>query len=195
MLCVNNIALFPTKRTTHQGLGGFYKGVASPLYGQMFLNAWQFFIWGKARSLFEDEKTKQISTAGFFGAGAVTGFFVALIESVVDLYKTQLQTQVFKAKPEYTTLGGCVKHIWKANGVMGLTQGMTATIARNTPAVSLYFGFYEYAKEKLRSEGETLSTLPVRTYIIAIFPWNNEQLLAGSLVIFTFVAPLAHLLA
>ncbi len=82
----------------------------------MILNAWQFGIWGAVKPLFADAKTKEVSTAGYFAAGTVTGALVALAESPVDLFKTQLQTQVFKEKPAFNSFFGCVSHIVKNHG-------------------------------------------------------------------------------
>ena len=159
-----------------EGFGGFYKGVASPLYGQMFLNAWQFGVWGNAKKLVQDKDGK-ISTAGFFAAGAFTGALVALVECPVDLFKTQLQTQVFKAKPDYTTFFGCFTSILKTYGIRGAMQGLTPTILRNTIAVAQYFGFYELTKQYLATgdqyEKGTLETwkLMIAGAVGGLFYW------------------------
>lgn len=136
-----------------EGLAGFYKGVASPLYGQILMNSWQFGVWGSTKKLFENEK-KEIEVADYFKAGAITGGCVALVECPVDLFKTQLQTN-----PKFTTFFGCVGHIVKNYGIRGCYQGLGATIGRNVPAVSAYFGFYEYTKKMLCEEGQKTTEL------------------------------------
>jgi len=138
-----------------EGLAGFYKGVASPLLGQMFLNAWQFGVWGGVKSFVAERENNggRISTGGYFAAGAITGAAVALLESPVDLFKTQLQTQVFKKDPAFTSFFGCVRHIVSNYGVRGVFQGLPATVLRNFFAVSMYFGFYELTKKHL-AEGD-----------------------------------------
>ena len=155
------------KTLKNEGFGGFYKGVASPLWGQMFLNAWQFGVWGKVKPMFANPKSGEMETSGFFKAGAVTGALVALVESPVDLFKTQLQTQVFKQKPLFNTFYGCVKHIVKEHGVRGVFQGLPATAVRNTVAVAMYFGFYEKSKQWLASGQETPATLPAWKLMLA----------------------------
>jgi solute carrier family 25 carnitine/acylcarnitine transporter 20/29 len=140
------------KTVAKEGFAGLYAGVRSPLYGQAFLNAWQFGVWGNAKKLVSDQNGF-ISIPGFFAAGAFTGSLVALVECPVDLFKTQLQTQVFKANPEYTSFAGCFKTILSKHGLRGAMQGLTPTICRNTIAVANYFGFYELTKQYL-AEGD-----------------------------------------
>lgn len=150
-----------------EGYGGFYKGVASPLYGQMFLNAWQFGVWGKMKNLFADNQG-QLRTRDYFAAGSLTGALVAFVESPVDLFKTQLQTQVFKEKPTFTTFAGCVKHVVRNHGMAGVFQGLPATICRNMVAVSMYFGSYELSKQYLSVNGEyEKGTLPAWKLLVA----------------------------
>lgn len=129
------------------------------MYGQAFFNAVQFFAYPRAKlatlALTANEEQKQFGAAAqltipqFFMAGALTGFAVAFIEGPIDLFKTQLQTQVFQKQPLFTTFGGSVKHIASQYGVRGVFQGLGPTLARNIPAVSCYFGGYEAAKISL----------------------------------------------
>lgn len=77
-------------------------------------------------------------------AGAITGFQVAFVEAPIDLMKTQLQVQVFKEKPLFTTFVGTVQYIVKNYGIRGIYQCLAPTIFRNVPAVAAYFGAYEF---------------------------------------------------
>jgi len=158
------------KTRAAEGMAGFYKGVASPLVGQMFLNAWQFGVWGAVKSFIAERENNggRVSTQGYFAAGALTGAAVAVLESPVDLFKTQLQTQVFKQSPAFTTFPGCVKHIVVNHGLRGVFQGLPATVLRNFFAVSMYFGFYEMTKQYL-SEGTEYDdgTLPTWKLMVA----------------------------
>lgn len=47
-----------------------------------------------------------------------------------------------------------MKHIVNNYGLPGVYQGLPATVARNTVAVSMYFGFYELTKKHLADESE-----------------------------------------
>lgn len=44
----------------NQGAAGFYKGVASPLVGQMFFNAVQFLAYGRAKDLVASKHYSQM---------------------------------------------------------------------------------------------------------------------------------------
>ena len=139
-----------------EGLGGLYKGVASPLAGQMVFRASLFSTFGAAkRWLGTDQATglsKPLSTADFYKAGAITGFVAAFSEGPIDFYKSQIQVQIVRSKtdpaykPPYTTVGACVKATLRENGFRGPFQGLGATILRNTPANSVYLGSFEVMK-------------------------------------------------
>jgi hypothetical protein len=140
-----------------EGAKGFYKGVASPLVGQMVFNAVQFAAYGQAKDFVR--QGKEMTLANYFQAGALTGAVIAFVESPIDLFKTQLQTQVFKAQPKFTTFLGTVSHIFSHHGVRGCYQGLAPTICRNVPAVSGYFGAYEGARLALLAPGQKLEEL------------------------------------
>jgi hypothetical protein len=80
-----------------EGFGGFYKGVASPLVGQMFFNAVQFAAYGQAKALVAgDAAADQITIPQYFQAGALTGAVVAGVESPIDLFKVSFNRKLLK---------------------------------------------------------------------------------------------------
>ena len=111
----------------------------------------QFLAYGKAKALVAGgaERAHSLSVEQSFAAGALTGFAVAFVEAPIDLLKTQLQTQVFQAQPRFTTLTQAVALIVGQHGLRGVYQGLGATVLRNVPAVSLYFGVYESVRRAL----------------------------------------------
>ena len=79
------------KRTVNQeGLKGLYKGIGSPLMGQMFLRGCSFFIFAQASQLFSDIRKVGSSddlispVFELFLAGGVTGFSIAAIEVSIE---------------------------------------------------------------------------------------------------------------
>jgi solute carrier family 25 carnitine/acylcarnitine transporter 20/29 len=138
-----------------EGIAGFYKGVLSPLSGQMFLNATQFFAWGQSCKFVSGGKPKDLlTTKEYLMAGVFTGIMCAFVENPIDFFKSQLQVQVFKEKPMYTTVPQAVKYILSNYGILGAYQGLSATIIRNLPFRSSYFGTYETVLKYLRSPDE-----------------------------------------
>lgn len=149
-----------------EGFPGFYKGVASPLVGQMFFNAIQFMAYGNAKKLISansysssSDPNAPLTIPQCFAAGALTGSAVAFVEGPIDLFKTQLQTQVFKPKPLFTTFFGTVSYISSNFGIRGVYQGLVPTLVRNVPAVACYFGGYEWGKRLLTSPGQKVSEI------------------------------------
>jgi solute carrier family 25 carnitine/acylcarnitine transporter 20/29 len=115
-----------------EGLGGLYKGVSSPLMGQMFFRATLFGAFGQAKRWLgtnSDGSTRPLQPLDFYKAGAMTGFVAAFVEGPIDFYKSQIQTIVIKQRqnPEYKapykpTVFGCISASIKANGFRGPFQ-------------------------------------------------------------------------
>jgi len=152
-----------------EGLVGFYRGVASPLLGQMFFNAVQFMAYTKAKEIAAGGKAgAELTIPQYFAAGAMTGAVVSLIECPIDLYKTQLQTQVFQPTPAFTTLPQTVRYVTAHSGALGAYQGFLPTLARNIPAVSCYFGVYETVRRlEAEARGVGVEQLTVPELLIA----------------------------
>ena len=154
-----------------EGVLGFYRGVASPLLGQMLFNAVQFMAYTKAKQLVGGGgggTDGQLSIPQYFMAGGMTGAVVSLIECPIDLFKTQLQTQVFQPSPAFSTLPQTVRYVTARNGALGAFQGFLPTLARNIPAVSCYFGVYETVRRlEAEARGVGVEQLTVAELLIA----------------------------
>jgi len=159
---------------TH-GLGGLYKGVASPLVGMGIFNAVQFAVFaGLKRSLTDDGRNVTLNRIA--AAAGITGIFVAFVEGPQDLFKCQMQAQMqtgagagagagagvaaaaaaagktagapAAAPPaRYAGTLDCARTIIRERGLLaGPLQGIGITIARNVVGVTAYFYFYEGAR-------------------------------------------------
>jgi len=149
---------------------GLYKGVQSPLAGQALFNAWQFFVYGYAQKVIlghDAPAGSRLTIPQYFVVGALTGGLISVIEAPQDLFKSQMQVQVFKEKPSFTSVWGCVRHIWHEGGVRGVYQGLGATVARNIPSVSGYFGVYESMRNYLTPVGGTVADLSSSKLLLA----------------------------
>ena len=76
-----------------EGLSGLYKGVASPLVGQMLFRAVLFGAYSQATAWLAqgNAPNTRLSTAQYFLAGGLTGMFAAVVEGPVDLFKSQVR--------------------------------------------------------------------------------------------------------
>lgn len=150
-----------------EGFRGYYKGMQSPLLGEGFLNAWQFLAWSQTKALLLGGAERELTIPEYFAAGALTGFVASLVECPIDLFKTQLQTQVLRPKPDFTTFPACVRAIWKESGVRGCYQGLPSNFLRTVPASASYFGTYEYARHCLARPGQARDDLATPYVLLA----------------------------
>lgn len=176
------------KTLASEGVAGLYKGVASPLAGQMVFRATLFGAFGAAKRWLSGDGARPLSDADYFKAGAMTGFVAAFAEGPIDFYKSQIQVQAVRARadpayvPPYTTVSQCVAATLRASGLRGPFQGLGVTLARNTPANAIYLGSFEALKDRASAAtGVAKADLPALTvvgaagiggllYWLAIFP-------------------------
>jgi solute carrier family 25 carnitine/acylcarnitine transporter 20/29 len=125
-----------------EGLGGLYKGAASPLLGAAIHNAGVFFIYGQAKRL-TGADARGASLDKYFLAGAIAGAPISTLETPVDLFKIKLQTQVGSGG-EYAGVIDAGRKILGKYGWRGAYQGFAATCARNIPCFATYFCFSEF---------------------------------------------------
>ncbi|CAK0772247.1 hypothetical protein CVIRNUC_003943 [Coccomyxa viridis] len=151
-------ALDVVKKTIQwEGPQGLYKGVQSPLAGQVVFRSVLFGAFGAAKRWLAtnpDGSTRPLTTADFYKAGAITGFVSAFVEGPIDFFKSQIQVQIIRSrsdpnyKPAFTTVSGAVRAALTNNGVRGPFQALGPTILRNAPANSIYLGSFEVLKEE-----------------------------------------------
>lgn len=141
-----------------EGFGGLYKGVSSPLVGQMFFRANLFLAYGQAKAYYSENGKKELKTIDYFKAGGFAWFIGGFAECPIDFFKTQMQIQIIKSKtienyvPEYTSTKDCFLKIMKMNGIIGAYQGIVPHLIRNSFAGAFHLGFFEktrlyYAKK------------------------------------------------
>lgn len=135
-----------------EGIGGLYKGVTSPLAGQMFFRASLFLANGEAKRYLSNYGTKKLTQTDFVVAGMFAWTIGVLTECPIDLFKSQMQVQIIKSKvnpsyvPEYSSVWDCTKKTLKMNGITGAYQGVVPHLMRNCPGGALHLGTYEYVR-------------------------------------------------
>ncbi|EDO38163.1 predicted protein [Nematostella vectensis] len=138
-----------------EGIGGLYKGVGSPIVGQMFFRATLF------GSYFQEREGQRLTLPEYYACGAGTGLVVAFIEGPIDLFKSKMQVQIIRAQSgapiQYRNVFHAGYTIAQTYGIRGCYQGLSATLVRNIPANGFFFGFYEFTKNLLTPEGGTVN--------------------------------------
>eukprot|EP00118_Oscarella_pearsei_P004242 m.17797 g.17797 ORF g.17797 m.17797 type:complete len:302 (+) comp27555_c0_seq4:82-987(+) len=151
------------KTVKGEGLGGLYRGVGSPLVGQMFFRATLFTTYYQVSAFLAGADRQRTTIPQSFLAGMITGFTVAFIEGPIDLFKSKMQVQVIRTaqgQPAlYRNVFHCGYTVTKQFGLRGFYQALGATMLRNVPANSIFFGFYEISRKFWTPEGGTVSDL------------------------------------
>lgn len=155
---IYNGAIDCVKKTLQwEGVPGLYKGVTSPLAGQMFFRATLFSAFGASKRWLgtnADGTTRDLTTADYYKAGFITGAAAAFTEAPIDFYKSQIQVQMVRAKADptykapYTSVGECIKATVRYSGFKAPFQGLSATLLRNAPANAIYLGSFEVLKQQ-----------------------------------------------
>ena len=127
----------------------------SPLAGQMFFRATLFFAYARAKEWVGVSPDDPLS---YCKAGGLAWFAGSFFESPIDLFKSQSQQQILRAKadPSFVpqSMASSVKDAVKYMGPRGPWYGMGATLARNLPAGSVYFGVFENTKNWFAARNE-----------------------------------------
>jgi hypothetical protein len=122
-----------------QGIGGFYRGVTSPLSASVLLNSTLFTSYGYAKNFFPKH-----SASSNFICGAIAGTAASLVMTPVELFKINAQIQM--KGNLYTGPFQCAKAIFQTKGIRGFYRGLIATILRDSLGRGIYFLTYEHLK-------------------------------------------------
>ncbi|QDZ24926.1 mitochondrial carrier protein [Chloropicon primus] len=163
-----------------EGVRGLYKGMSSPLAGQMAFRASLFTAFAQSKKFLAGQQEGGLTQPQFFIAGGMTGAVISFTEGPVDFYKSQMQVQAIKAAENPGTLKQpsmveTVRSSIRHNGIRGPFQGVGATMLRNIPANAVYLGSFEYFKSLTC---EKYSCKPSDLSVPALFSMGG---LAGSL--------------
>ncbi|KAL6050302.1 Mitochondrial basic amino acids transporter [Balamuthia mandrillaris] len=157
-------ALRVTLDTVQQeGIRALYKGMATPVAGEAFINAVVFWTYGIMQRVQQKHKDEVLSLGQIFAAGMGVGACAAIPVCPVELIKTRLQVQgeaaTRRGPPPYTGPLDCIRKTIRYDGVRGLFRGMNATWLRDIPSYAFYFWSYEATRRYLTSDGASISQL------------------------------------
>jgi solute carrier family 25 carnitine/acylcarnitine transporter 20/29 len=143
-----------TFKTRFQYFKGLYKGLSSPLIGELASNFVLFGSFGLCkdwiRSYSRNEMGDKYSlwkeSSATALSGAFAGLAISLVVSPTEMVKIQLQT-ASGAERNIAKKGvfHCVRHLWSTNGFF---HGYYACLLHQLSFYSAYFLIYEECKKK-----------------------------------------------
>ncbi|XP_041858752.1 solute carrier family 25 member 45 [Melanotaenia boesemani] len=141
------------KSYSHEGLHGFFKGMAFPVLTTGIINSVVFGSYSNALGYLTQfqhngqNQYKPASAGQVFSAGCFSGLVQVLICAPIDLVKVRLQGQTTAAR--YRGPIHCMAVILKEEGPRGLFRGGVALALRDVPCYGLYFLPYEVIRKAL----------------------------------------------
>ncbi|CAI2183897.1 18455_t:CDS:2 [Funneliformis geosporum] len=150
----------------HEGYGGLYRGLSSPLVGAMLENACLFLAYNHIQTMIREYTTPNynksqppsLTMSHFCISGALSGSLASFLLTPVELIKCKLQVQetflygndnnVASVKmnkgPHYNGPWSVIKYTLKHHGISGLYRGHSGTFIRESVGGAAWFGTYEF---------------------------------------------------
>ena len=158
------------KTVQWEGAAGLYKGVASPLMGQLFFRSAMFWTNGAYIRWASNNGARRLSYLEYALGGSITWASCTLIECPLQLSSSQLQVQIVKQKtnpayvPEFRGIVDYVRVAPKKYGLRAFYTGIGPQLLRNAGGGFFHFGAFEY----LRREYAKRNGVPVTQVGIAV---------------------------
>ncbi|XP_067384673.1 mitochondrial carnitine/acylcarnitine carrier protein isoform X2 [Channa argus] len=178
------------KTVSKEGILGLYKGMGAPLAGVAPMMAINFFGFGLGKQLQQTDPGKPLTSPSnlinlerickeewqkipqsrntqIFLSGSLAGFFTTVVVAPGDRIKCLLQVQSSSGELKYTGPLDCAVRLYKQQGIRSVYKGTVLTIIRDVPSNGLYFLTYEYLKNFLTPNGQSVSQLSTPNILLA----------------------------
>ncbi|XP_067384674.1 mitochondrial carnitine/acylcarnitine carrier protein isoform X3 [Channa argus] len=159
------------KTVSKEGILGLYKGMGAPLAGVAPMMAINFFGFGLGKQLQQTDPGKPLTNTQIFLSGSLAGFFTTVVVAPGDRIKCLLQVQSSSGELKYTGPLDCAVRLYKQQGIRSVYKGTVLTIIRGAilyvPSNGLYFLTYEYLKNFLTPNGQSVSQLSTPNILLA----------------------------
>uniref|UniRef100_A0A8D0ACE7 Mitochondrial carnitine/acylcarnitine carrier protein-like n=1 Tax=Sander lucioperca TaxID=283035 RepID=A0A8D0ACE7_SANLU len=154
------------KTLSKEGVLGLYKGMGAPLAGVAPMMAISFFGFGLGKQL-QAEDDKPLTNSQIFLSGCLAGVFTTVIVAPGERIKCLLQVQASGGRSKYSGPIDCAVRLYKEQGLRSVYKGTVLTLIRDVPSNGLYFLTYEYLKNFLTPEGQSVSQLSTPRILLA----------------------------
>ncbi|CAG6021151.1 unnamed protein product [Menidia menidia] len=153
------------KTYSHEGVRGFFKGMAFPVMTTGIVNSVVFGSYSNALDYLTGSQrghTGQCTPASagqVFTAGCFSGLVQVLVCAPIDLVKVRLQGQTSAGR--YRGPLHCMRVILREEGPRGLFRGGVALALRDIPCYGLYFLPYEVTRKALAETDQQPGTFAI----------------------------------
>lgn len=155
------------KTVSKEGILGLYKGMGAPLAGVAPMMAISFFGFGLGKQLQQTASGKPLMYHQIFLSGCLAGVFTTVIVAPGERIKCLLQVQSSGGRSKYAGPLDCAVRLYKEQGIRSVYKGTVLTLIRDVPSNGLYFLTYEYLKDVLTPEGQSVSQLSTPRILLA----------------------------
>ncbi|KAM9343416.1 mitochondrial carnitine/acylcarnitine carrier protein [Pholidichthys leucotaenia] len=155
------------KTVSKEGILGLYKGMGAPLAGVAPMMAISFFGFGLGKQLQQSDAGKPLTSIQIFLSGCLAGVFTTVIVAPGERIKCLLQVQASSGSSKYSGPVDCAVQLYKDQGIRSVYKGTVLTLIRDVPSSGLYFLTYEYLKNLLTPEGQSVSQLSTPKILLA----------------------------
>lgn len=147
----------------HEGLKGFYSGVAAPMSGVGFATAAQFGVYGYVSNLLSRmryggdvhnlsdhlQNVNNLDVMDKVVSATCGGVAYALIIAPFEMVKVRLQTQIYFDHRRYYGALSCGRILYKEGGLRKLYLGIDVMLLRDIIGSIVYFGSYGLLRQAL----------------------------------------------
>ncbi|XP_056590007.1 mitochondrial carnitine/acylcarnitine carrier protein isoform X1 [Triplophysa dalaica] len=155
------------KTVSKEGIFGLYKGMGAPLAGVTPMMAMNFFGFGLGKEFLQSDPTTPLTYTQIYLAGMLAGVFTTVIVAPGERIKCLLQIQSSARHMKYAGPVDCAHRLYKQQGLCSVYKGTVLTLIRDVPSNGLYFLTYEYLKNVLTPEGESVHQLSTWRILLA----------------------------
>jgi len=154
------------KTVAKDGIKGLYRGMAAPLVGVTPIFAICFWGYDQGKSLvrwaYGTPENQPLDLMQLSIAGGYSALPTTLVMVPAERIKCILQIQGQEGQVQYKGPLDAAKGIWREGGIRALYKGTAATLLRDVPGSTAYFGVYEAFKRGLsQKDSNKLNPLAV----------------------------------
>lgn len=132
-----------------QGVRGLWRGGGATVVRNSLTNGARFWIVGKMNvGLKENSSVPAEWRAGL--SGFFAGFVTTVLNNPVDVVKTRMSADCVGDERIYSSNWQCIKVVFKNEGLMGFTRGMSARLMKISIGQAVIFTVYERVTKILK---------------------------------------------